>query len=361
MKKEVQRHKSSKLSSEEQVIVELEKIIGSIVSQAKSKASVSINSILVLRNWNIGKRVNMMMLQAESEKYGQGIVDKLAKRLTDTYGKGLDTTSISRMRKFAQLYSDQKKVATLSQQLTWSHIIELIALEDSIKRNFYTEMARIDNWSVRMLRKQLNSMLFERTAISKRPEIVAKEALSKLSDSDKLTPDLILKDPYILDLAGLDRAYTESDLENVILNELETFIRELGSDFCFMERQKRMSTMKKDRYLDLLFFHRALKRLVAVELKLGSFKPSHKGQMEWYLQWLDKNEKKEGEEKPLGIILCADKDQEDVEYLQLNDSGIHVAQYFTELPPKKKLEAKLHEAIKIAKEKYKVISSEDEK
>jgi predicted nuclease of restriction endonuclease-like (RecB) superfamily len=347
------------MNIEEQIVVKLEKLVGSIVIQAKQKASISINSVLVLRNWNIGKRINAEVFKAKSEKYGQGIVLKLAKRLTNLYGKGFDNTSISRMRRFADLYADKKKVATLSQQLTWSHIVEIIALDDSIKRNFYTEMARVGNWSVRMLRKQVNGMLFERTAISKRSDSVAKDAIEKLHGDDQLTPDLILKDPYILDFAGLDRTYTENDLENAILNELEKFIRELGNDFCFIERQKRMSTTRKDRYLDLLFFHRGLKRLVAIELKLGVFEPSHKGQMEWYLQWLDKNEKKEGEEKPLGIILCADKDQEDVEYLMLNDSGIHVAQYFTELPPKKKLEAKLHEAIKIAKAKYREILPED--
>ena len=141
-------------------------------------------------------------------------------------------------------------------------------------------------------------------------------------------------------------------MENAILDHIEEFIQELGSDFCFVARQKRMATKQKDRYLDLLFFHRSMRRLIAIELKLDRFEPEHKGQMEWYLRWLDKNERKEGEEKPLGIILCASKDEEDVEYLELDQAGIHVAQYLTQLPSKELMEAKLHDAIVNAKQQH---------
>ena len=213
-------------------------------------------------------------------------------------------------------------------------------------------MASIERWSVRTTKDKINSMLFERTAISKKPEDVIKLELEHLSKTQTLSPDLVFKDPCFLDFIDLESRCSESDLENAILNHITEFLHEIGNDFCFVARQKRMSTKQKDRYLDLLFFHRGMKRLVAIELKLGQFEPEHKGQMEWYLRWLDKNERKNGEDKPIGIILCANKDHEDVEYLELDHAGIHVAQYLTELPPKELLEEKLHKAIAIARQEY---------
>lgn len=195
-------------------------------------------------------------------------------------------------------------------------------------------------------------MLFERTALSKQPEKLIEHELAKLKETQMLTPNMVFKDPCFLDFLGLKTQYTESDLESAILDHIVEFIQELGTDFCFVARQKRMPTKQKDRYLDLLFFHRGMRRLVAIELKLGRFEPEHKGQMEWYLRWLDRNERKAGEDKPLGIILCSHKDEEDVEYLELDDAGIHVSQYLTELPSKALLEEKLHRAIANARERY---------
>ena len=197
-------------------------------------------------------------------------------------------------------------------------------------------------------------MLFERTAISKRPEDVIKYELEKFAQTQQLTPALVFKDPCFLDFVGLKTKHSEADLEHAILDHIEEFIQELGTDFCFVARQKRMATKQKDRYLDLLFFHRGMRRLVGIELKLDRFEPEHKGQMEWYLRWLDKNERKPGEEKPIGIILCAHKDAEDVEYLELDEAGIHVSQYLTQLPPKALMEAKLHAAIANAKQLHEI-------
>jgi predicted nuclease of restriction endonuclease-like (RecB) superfamily len=193
-------------------------------------------------------------------------------------------------------------------------------------------------------------MLYERTLISKKPEIVIKTQLDKLKKLDEMTPELTFKEPYFINFIGANDSYSEADLENLILNNITDFLQELGSDFCFVARQKRMSTGKKDRYLDLLFFNRRLRRLIAIDLKLNDFDPAYKGQMEWYLNWLDKNERFSFEEKPMGIILCAGKDSDDIEYLEMDKTGIHVAQYLTELPPKEILEKKLKLAIQLARE-----------
>lgn len=202
---------------------------------------------------------------------------------------------------------------------------------------------------MRTLRKKIQGMLYERTAISRKPEELARMELEALQDEDRMTPDLVFRDPYLLDFLGLEDTYSESDLEAAILRELERFLLELGTDFSFIARQKRMSIGDRDFYLDLLFYHRGLRRLVAIELKLGSFDASYKGQMELYLRWLNKYERRQGEEQPIGLILCSSKDQEQIELLQLDHGGIRVAEYLVKMLPKKLLEAKLHEAIRLAR------------
>jgi predicted nuclease of restriction endonuclease-like (RecB) superfamily len=212
-------------------------------------------------------------------------------------------------------------------------------------------MCRIEHWSTRTLQKKIDPMLYERTAPSKKPEDLARIELDALRDDDKLTPDLVFRDPYFLDFLGLTGAFQEKDLEAAILREMEAFILELGVDFSFVARQKRITLDGDDFYIDLLFFHRRLRCLVAVELKLGKFRPEHMGQMELYLRWLDKYERHEGENTPIGMILCAGKKQEQIEMLELGSSGIHVAEYLTALPPKELLREKLHRAIALAKER----------
>ena len=196
-------------------------------------------------------------------------------------------------------------------------------------------------------------MLYERTALSKKPEKLARMELSKLREEDKLTPDLVFRDPYFLDFLGLKGTYQEKDIETAILRELELFILELGYGFTFIERQKRITIDSEDYYIDLLFYHRNLRRLIAIELKLGKFKAAYKSQMELYLRWLDKYERKRYEESPLGLILCAGKSDEQIELLELGKSGIRVAQYLTELPPREILEKKLRQAINITRQHFK--------
>lgn len=251
------------------------------------------------------------------------------------------------MIKFAKQFPDREIVSTLSRQLSWSHYVIICSIDDGLKREFYAEMSRIQRWSVRALQQQMNGMLYERTVLSKEPENVIRAQLDKLKNDNEMTPELTFKEPYFLDFIGAHTYESEEELENLILNNITDFLQELGTDFCFVARQKRMSTSKKDRYLDLLFFNRRLRRLIAIDLKLGDFDPAYKGQMEWYLNWLDKNERFSYEDRPLGIILCAGKDHDDIEYLEMDKTGIHVAQYLTELPPKEILEAHLRWAITV--------------
>ena len=326
--------------------------ISQMISEGKRQVASEVNYAVVILYWSIGKRINDEILQGDRAGYGEQIISQISIQLTNKFGKGYNKANLFRMVKFAKLYPDNQIVATVSRQLSWSHIVLICQMDNELQRDFYLEMARIERWSVRETRDKINSMLFERTAISKKPEEVIKTEISKLRNDDELNPDLVFRDPCFLDFANLSGKYSESDLENAILDNITEFLHELGNDFCFVARQKRMSTKNKDRYLDLLFFHRGLKRLVAIELKLGKFEPEHKGQMEWYLRWLDKNERREGEEKPIGIILCARKDQEDVEYLELDEAGIHVSKFMTELPPKKLLEQYLHKAITLAQANY---------
>lgn len=229
--------------------------------------------------------------------------------------------------------------------MTWSHIVELVKIKDDLKRNFYVQICIAEHWSVRVFKDRINSMLFERTAISKKPDLTIKNDLQLLQNENKMTTNLFFRDPYVLDFLELKDTCSEKDLETAILAESEKFILEFGSDFAFLARQKRITVDGTDYYIDLIFFHRRMKRLVVIELKLGEFKPADKGQVELYLRWLEKYEMNEGEDTPIGIILCVEKNQETVELLQLDKSGIHVGQYLTQLPPKEVFERKLIAAI----------------
>lgn len=255
------------------------------------------------------------------------------------------------MIRFAEIYPDTEIVSALRRQLTWSHFKEIIYLDDPLRRDFYAEMCRIERWSTRTLKEKIGGMLFERTAISKKPEELITQEIRSLREKDRLTPDLVFRDPYILDFLGLKDAYSEKDLESAILREMENFILELGTGFTFVARQKRITVDSEDFYLDLLFFHRKLRRLV--ELKLNKFRPADKGQMELYLRWLEKYEQEPGEASPIGLILCAGKSVQQIELLRMDQSGIKVAEYMTELPDRELLEQKLHDAVVFARARLK--------
>ncbi|MEA3436800.1 MAG: PDDEXK nuclease domain-containing protein [Thermodesulfobacteriota bacterium] len=322
-----------------------------LIETARRNVALTVNASLTILYWQIGNRIRQDILKEKRADYGKKIVATLSQELTKEYGNGFNYTALTRMVRFAEIFPETQIVATLSQQLSWSHFKEILPLKKPFQRDFYTEMCQIERWSVRTLRKKIDGMLYERTAISKKPDKLIKKDLAALREEDKLTPDLVFRDPYFLNFLGLKDTYSEKDLEAAILREMESFILEIGIGFSFVARQKRITVDNEDYYLDLLFFHRKLKRLIAIELKLGKFKAAHKGQMELYLRWLEKYEKEPGEETPLGLILCAGKTSEQIELLQLNKSGIKVAEYMTELPKRELLERKLHKAVELARKR----------
>ena len=329
---------------------ELYSKIVSLIKSRKIAISQALNSAMIFLYWEIGEAICLDVLDRTKADYGKSIVDEVSRKLTQEYGKGFNRAAVFRMIQFYQEFPDREKVATLSQQLTWSHFVELLPIEDDLKRDFYAAMCKNEGWSVRTLRDRKKSMLYERTAISRKPEETIKDDIIQLMDQDKMSLDMFYRDPYVLDFLGLKDTYSEKDLENAILAELEKFILEMGSDFAFLARQKHFVLDGKDYYMDLLFYHRSLRRLVLVELKLGAFEPEHKGQVELYLRWLKKNEMRDGEDEPVALILCAEKSQETVKLMELDQGSIHVAQYLTKMPPKKLLEEKLAIAIANAKE-----------
>ncbi len=324
--------------------------ISSLIFNAKNQAMRQMNNSVISLYWEIGKKLTEEVLEGKKASYGKNIIGDLSDRLTAEYGKGFEKSAVFKMIKFYQEFPEFEKVATLSQQLTWSHFVELLPIEDELKRDFYAVMCKKENWSVRTLRERKKSMLYERTAISRKPEETIANEIAELRDDGKMSLDMFYRDPYMLDFLGLKDTYSEKDLENAILAELEKFILEMGSDFAFLARQKHIVLDGKDYYMDLLFYHRTLRRLVLIELKLGEFEPQDKGQTELYLRWLERYEKAEGEESPVALILCAEKSQETIELMELDHGSIHVGQYLTKMPPKELLEEKLSLAIANAKE-----------
>ncbi len=334
-------------------VVVSERLFGDIqllIESAKSHLAQTASNVLATLYWNVGKRIKAEILGNERAQYGQEIVSALGRQLTAEYGAGFSEKSLWHMIRFVEVYPEEKIVSALRRELSWTHFKEIIYIEDPLKRDFYAEMCRIERWSTRALHAKIQGMLYERTALSRKSEKLIQQELATLREEDRMTPDLVFRDPYFLDFLGLSDSFSERDLESAILRELERFLLELGTDFTFVARQKRITVDNEDYYLDLLFYHRGMRRLVAIELKLGKFQAADKGQIELYLRWLDKYERREGEESPLGLILCAEKTAEHVELLQLESSGIRVAEYLTELPPRRVLEAKLHEAIRLARE-----------
>lgn len=330
-----------------------------LIEDARKHVAITINQELTLLYWNIGKTIRKNILSNKRANYGKNSIEQLSVELSNRYGKGFNKRNIHSFIKFNELFLDENIVHTLCTQLSWSHIRMLIYIEDEIKREFYIQLCKHERWSVRMLQERINSMLYERTAISKKPEKTIINDLQNLTENNIMSPDLVFRDPYILDFLDLKDTFSEKDLENAILARLQYFLTELGCDFAFLAKQKRITIDDEDYYIDLLFYHRSLRCLVVIDLKLGKFKAAYKSQMELYLRWLEHNEQKKGENKPIGLILCSEKSPQQIQYLLLDkDEHIKVAEFVTELPNKNLLQEKLDKAILLAQ--Y-YVQSKDEK
>ena len=325
--------------------------VSQLIHAARQRVVHAANAELTQLYWHIGRRISAELLQGQRGEYGKQVVAELARQLTAEFGKGWSERQLRYCMRVAEIFPEAGILHTLCSELSWSHLRVLIQIDDPLKRDFYLEICRVERWSVRQLQERITSLLFERTAISKKPEATIRQDLTLLRNQGQLSPDLTFRDPYVLDFLGLSDSYSEKDLESAILAELQRFIIELGSDFAFMARQKRITIDQRDYYIDLLFYHRRLRRLVAIDLKIGEFEAAYKGQMELYLRYLEKHEQMEGEATPIGLILCTGKNEEHVELLQLPQSNIRVADYLTLLPPRETLQAKLHQSIAIARQK----------
>ena len=314
--------------------------LSALIEQSQQQVVAQANSTLTQLFWQVGNRINQEILQNKRAEYGKQIVPTLSAQLENAYGRNFTEKNVRRMLQFAERFADFAIVVTLSRQLSWSHFLVLIPLKNIEAKRFYAQKAIAETLGVRDLRKQISRKAFERTEI----------ANTQIAISTNISLNTF-KDPCLLDFLGLQNTYLEKDLEQAILRELEAFILELGKGFAFVERQKRMIIDGEDFYLDLLFYHRTLKRLVAIELKMGKFEAKHKGQMELYLKWLNKYEKQDGENTPIGLILCAESSREQIELLEMHKDGIMVAEYWTELPSKIELQKKLHSILAETRER----------
>lgn len=336
----------------EQISTSIYNGISSIINDARQKIVVYVNSQANMMFWQIGKYIVDELKYETYSAYGDKILATVSQRLTEQYGKGYSYSALTRMMKVATIYNNEEMFATVSQTLSWGHFLELITIKNSTERLFYQQLSIAEHWSIRDLREKQKAMSYERSLIVSKSE---KEITTTLKNTtpEHIEPSVVFKNSYIVDFLGLSGDYTESDLEDAIVKQLEKFILELGQGFAFLERQKRFTIDKIDYYLDLLFYHRRLNCLVAIDLKHDKFRPEYKGQMEFYLKYMQKHDMKSGENPPIGLLLCSEGNTEHIELLMLDDDNIKVAQYLTYLPDKQWFIDKLNRSILIAKENVK--------
>ena len=315
-------------------------LISSIIENRKHRAQAQVNQETVLMFWEVGKQIGSALIGSERSKYGKQILVTVAQELQAKYGSSFEYSNVTRMIKFAARFPDVQILVPLAQELSWSHFIALLPLKSDEAFMFYAQDAAARRLGKRELRKQISRKAYERREI-------ANSQLTEVSE----VPFNIFKDPYLLDVFGLKDNYLEADLEKAILADLESFILEFGHGFTFVARQKRMTMDGEDFSLDLLFYHRVLKRLIAIELKLGKYKPAYMGQMRFYLKWLNRYERHEGENPPIGLILCTEASREQIELMELDKEGIAVAEYWTQLPPKTEFAQKISEIYEEAQER----------
>ena len=332
-----------------------------IIDGARSRIATFVNTEACLTNWYVGKRIKEDVLYNKRAEYGKQVIKNLSVKLTERYGTGWSFYKLQHCVRAAYTFSEDDIVYATRTQLNWTHLRSLMGIKDPLERQFYAQMCSIEHWDTRTLDEKIDKQLYLQTALSRKPEEVIKKELEESKSKNQLLPDMVFRSSYFLDILGLPDVFTEKDLENAILGQVEEFLSELGSDFTFVKRQKRITVDAVDYYIDLLFFHRELRRLVAIDLKLGKFKPEYEGQMRLYLRYLNQNDRKPWEESPIGLILCSEGNTEHIEYLMLDEeSPIKVAQYYTKLPDKKLLSEKLRKAIAIAREHYKELSQSND-
>jgi predicted nuclease of restriction endonuclease-like (RecB) superfamily len=324
-----------------------------IIDGARGRMATYANTEVCMTNWYVGKRIKEDVLYNQRAEYGKQVLKNLSVKLTERYGSGWSYYKLQHCVRSAYTFSEDEIVYATRIQLNWTHLRSLMGIKDPLERQFYAQMCCAEHWDTRTLDEKIDKQLYLQTALSRKPEEVIKKELEESKSKNQLLPDMVFRSSYFLDILGLPDVFSEKDLENAILSQVEEFLSELGSDFTFIKRQKRITVDAVDYYIDLLFFHRELRRLVAIDLKLGKFKPEHEGQMRLYLRYLNQNDRKPWEESPIGLILCSEGNTEHIEYLMLDEeSPIKVAQYYTKLPDKKLLSEKLRKAIAIAREYY---------
>ena len=324
-----------------------------IIDDTRNRVAIYVNSEVCLTNWRIGKRIKEDVLFNKRAEYGKQMVKNLSARLAERYGKGWSEKTLRHCLRAAETFSENEIVSAVQRQFSWTSLKTIMYISDPLARQFYMQMCLYEHWSTRTLEEKIDSQLYERTVISRRPEEVIRHTLDEHAEKQILVPDLVFRSSYFLDALGLPDYFSEKDLENAILSQMQTFLNEMGTDFAFLARQKRITIDATDYYIDLLFYHRGLHRLVAIDLKLGKFKPEYEGQMRLYLRYLNQNERRVDEDSPIGLILCSEGNTEHIEYLMLDeDSPIKVAQYYTQLPDKAILAEKLQRAIAIAREYF---------
>lgn len=332
-----------------------------IIDSARNRMATYANTETCLTNWYVGKRIKEDVLYNKRAEYGKQIIQNLSEKLIERYGSGWGAEKLKHCVRSAYIFAEEEIVYATRTQLTWTHLRSLMSIKDPLERQFYAQMCSAEHWDTRTLDEKIDKQLYITTALSRKPEEVIKKELEEVKEKNQLLPDMVFRSSYFLDILGLPDVFSEKDLENAILSQVEEFLSELGSDFTFVKRQKRITVDSVDYYIDLLFFHRELRRLVAIDLKLGKFKPEHEGQMRLYLRYLNQNDRKPWEESPIGLILCSEGNTEHIEYLMLDEENpIKVAQYYTKLPDKKLLSEKLRKAIVIAREHYNEKKKEDE-
>lgn len=321
-----------------------------IIDKARLHVATYANVEVCMMNWSVGRRIKEDILFNQRAEYGKQIYKELSAILTKRYGIGWGVEKLKHCVRSAYIFSEDEIMYAARTQLTWTHLRSLMAIDDPLERQFYMEMCRLEHWDTRTLDNKIDSQLYQRTALSRRSEEVVRQELAEVREGT-LNPDMVFRSTYFLDMLGLPDVFSEKELEDSIISNLLQFIKELGSDFTFVDRQKRITVDSEDYYLDLLFFHRGLRRLVAIDLKLGKFKPAYEGQMRLYLRYLNANDRKEWEDEPIGLILCSEGNTEHIQYLMMDEqSDIRVAQYYTQLPDKEVLADRLQRAIAIARE-----------